>query len=133
MTDVNALGISKLDQVAIPVKDLTRAIEFYRDVLQLPHMFTVESKLSFFDCGGVRLMLTRPEKAEFDHPGSILYFKVPDIHHAHTTLVEREVRIEDPPHLIAKMGTHDLWMSFFRDSEGNMLALSSEVQSDASS
>lgn len=133
MADVNALGISKLDQVTIPVKDLTRAIEFYRDVLQLPHMFTVENKLSFFDCGGVRLMLTRPERAEFDRPGSILYFKVPDIHRAHTSLVEREVHIEDPPHLIAKMGTHDLWMSFFRDSEGNMLALSSEIQGDVNS
>jgi methylmalonyl-CoA/ethylmalonyl-CoA epimerase len=130
MTDSNTLGISKLDQVAITVKDLSRAIEFYRDVLQLPHMFTVENKLSFFDCGGVRLMLTCAEKAEFDHPGSILYFKVPDIHRAHTALVERDVRIEDPPHLIAKMGAHDLWMSFFRDSEGNMLALSSEVPSD---
>jgi len=121
------LGITKLDQIAIVVKDLARATAFYKDVLQLPHMFSVENQLAFFDCGGVRLMLSRPETPELDHPSSILYFKVPDIHQAHTALVEHDVRIEDPPHLIAKMGTYDLWMSFFRDSENNLLALSADV------
>jgi len=29
--------------------------------------------------------------------------------------------------VIAQMPSHDLWMSFFRDSEGNLLALMSEV------
>jgi methylmalonyl-CoA/ethylmalonyl-CoA epimerase len=40
---------------------------------------------------------------------------------------ESGVRFEDEPHLIAKMPAHDLWMTFFRDSEGNLLALMSEV------
>jgi predicted enzyme related to lactoylglutathione lyase len=127
MANPSTLGITKLDQIAIVVKDLARATTFYKDVLQLPHMFSVENQLAFFDCGGVRLMLSRPETPELDHPCSILYFKVPDIHQAHTALVERNVRIEDPPHLIAKMGTYDLWMSFFRDSENNLLALSADV------
>jgi catechol 2,3-dioxygenase-like lactoylglutathione lyase family enzyme len=130
MTPEIGIGITKLDQIAIVVKDLTRATAFYKDVLQLPHMFSVENQLAFFDCGGVRIMLSRPETPELDHPSSILYFKVPDIHRAHGILVEREVRIEDPPHLIAKMGTYDLWMSFFRDSENNLLALSSDVPSE---
>ena len=124
------LGITKLDQIAIGVKDLARATAFYKDVLQLPHMFSVANQLAFFDCGGVRLMLSRPETEELDHPSSILYFKVPDIHQAHTALVERDVRIEDPPHLIAKMGDYDLWMSFFRDSENNLLALSADVPAE---
>jgi methylmalonyl-CoA/ethylmalonyl-CoA epimerase len=76
-------------------------------------------------------MLSRPETPELDHPSSILYFKVPDIHRAHSLLVERNVRIEDPPHLIAKMGTYDLWMSFFRDCENNLLALSADVPVEA--
>ena len=121
------LGISKLDQVAIRVSDLARSVEFYRDVLGLPHMFTAGEKLAFFDCGGTRLMLSKPEKPEFDHPSSILYFKVPDIHNAYKALLEMKVRIEDPPHLIAKMGNYDLWMTFFRDSEDNLLALSCEI------
>src|SRR5690348_3492359 len=120
------LGIQNIGQISIIVHDLPRAIAFYRDTLGLPLLFTAPN-LAFFDCGGVRLMLSRPETPELDHPSSILYFKVPDIHQAHTALVERDVRIEDPPHLIAKMGTYDLWMSFFRDSENNLLALSADV------
>lgn len=127
MTTELTPGITRLDQIAIAVKDLPRATAFYKDVLQLPHMFSVGDQLAFFDCGGVRLMLSRPETPELDHPSSILYFKVPDIHRAHSALVKRDVRIEDPPHLIAKMGSYDLWMSFFRDTENNLLALSADV------
>lgn len=132
MDVVGKLGISKLDQVAINVHDLNRAIVFYRDVLELPHLFTAGDKLAFFDCGGTRLMLSKAEKPEFDHPASTLYFKVSDIHSAHTRLVEQKVRIEDAPHLIAKMGNFDLWMFFFRDSENNLLALSCELPASAS-
>lgn len=133
VTESSSLGISKLDQVAINVQDLSRATAFYRDVLQIPHLFTAGDNLAFFDCGGTRLMLSRPERPEFDHPGSILYFKVPDIHAAHARLVEQKVRIEDTPHIVAKMGSFDLWMFFFRDTENNLLALSCEVRSGASS
>jgi methylmalonyl-CoA/ethylmalonyl-CoA epimerase len=31
------------------------------------------------------------------------------------------------PHLVARMEDHDLWMAFFEDSEGNTMALMSEV------
>ncbi len=72
-------------------------------------------------------MLARPDKPEFDHPSSILYFNVPDISAAHREMLAAGVRFEDAPHLIAKMPTHDLWMAFFRDSEENLLALMSEV------
>ena len=121
------LEISKLGQVAIRVRDIHRATTFYRDVLGLSFLFTT-GKMSFFDCGGVRLMLTFPEKPEFDHPSSILYFAVPDIRTAHTQLLEKKVRFEDQPHMIARMPTHDLWMCFFRDSEDNFLGLMSEVK-----
>ena len=59
-------------------------------------------------------MLTPPEKPEFDHPSSILYFTVPDIASACQEMRGRGVRFEDEPHLIAKMPTHDLWMVPFR-------------------
>ena len=72
-------------------------------------------------------MLARPEKAELDHPSSILYFNVPDIRGAHRQMVAGGARFEGEPHLVAKMPAHDLWMAFFRDSEQNLLALMSEV------
>jgi predicted enzyme related to lactoylglutathione lyase len=125
MAQESTFGLSSIGQIAINVHDLQRAESFYRDVLGLKHLFAVP-KLSFFDCGGVRLMLGLPEKPEFDHPSSVLYFRVDDIHAAHGVLAERGAVFEGPPHLIAKMGTYDLWMGFFRDSEDNLLAIMSE-------
>ena len=124
---MNSIGISRLGQVAINIHDQKRATEFYRDVLGLPLLFSA-GPLTFFDCGGVRLMLSHAEKPEFDHPGSVLYFIVPDIQSAYKRMRESNVHFEDEPHLIAKMPDHDLWMVFFRDSERNLLALMSEVR-----
>jgi methylmalonyl-CoA/ethylmalonyl-CoA epimerase len=120
------LGISGLGQIAITVHNLDRATAFYRDKLGLRLLFTA-GKLAFFDCGGVRLMLDTPEKPEFDHPSSVLYFRVPDIAAVHGAMAANGVRFEDEPHVIARMPDHDLWMTFFRDSEQNLLALMSEV------
>jgi methylmalonyl-CoA/ethylmalonyl-CoA epimerase len=120
------IGISRIGQIAINAHDLDRATAFYRDKLGLPLLFAA-GKLAFFDCGGVRLMLDVAEKPEFDHLSSILYFSVPDITAAHRQMLASGVRFEDEPHVIAKMPDHDLWMTFFRDSEQNLLALMSEV------
>jgi methylmalonyl-CoA/ethylmalonyl-CoA epimerase len=121
------IGISRIGQIAMIAHDVARATAFYRDTLGLPFLFAA-GKLSFFDCGGVRLMLTEPEKPEFDHPGSILYFSVADIQAAHAAMKGKGARFEDEPHLIAKMPDHDLWMTLFRDTEGNLLGLMSEVR-----
>lgn len=126
-TTALGIGISRLGQVSVNVHNLDRAVSFYRDSLGLPLLFTT-GDLGFFNCGGVRLMLTPPEKPEFDHPGSVLYFVVPDIQAAHRQLVAKGVSFEGEPHLIAKLPDHDLWMAFFRDTEGNLLALMSEVR-----
>jgi predicted enzyme related to lactoylglutathione lyase len=122
------IGISRVGQIAINAHDVERAATFYQDVLGLKLLFKAGPGLAFFDCGGVRLMLTLPEKPEFDHPSSILYFAVPDIRAAHARMKEKGVHFEDEPHVIAKMPDHDLWMVFFRDSEGNLMGLMSEVR-----
>jgi predicted enzyme related to lactoylglutathione lyase len=73
-------------------------------------------------------MLSLPESSEFDHPASIIYFRVGDIHGAHAVLQSRGVTFKDSPHLIARLPDHDLWMAFFEDPEGNTLALMSEIR-----
>jgi methylmalonyl-CoA/ethylmalonyl-CoA epimerase len=73
-------------------------------------------------------MLDRPEKPEFDHASSILYFAVADIQGAHAAMKAKGARFEDEPHMVARMPDHDLWMTFFRDTEDNLLALMSEVK-----
>ena len=119
------MRIQRVGQIAINAKDLERATTFYRDRLGLEHLFTVP-QMSFFDCGGTRLMLGVAEKPEFDHPSSILYFVTADIESAHAALVRDGVTSEGEPHKVADLGDRDLWLAFFRDSEGNVMALMEE-------
>jgi methylmalonyl-CoA/ethylmalonyl-CoA epimerase len=121
-------GISRLGQIQIRTHDMERAAEFYEKVLGLKLLFKAPQGLAFFDCGGIRLMLDRPEKPEFDHASSILYFAVLDINAAHAGMKNKGVKFEDEPHIVARMPDHDLWMTFFRDTEDNLLALMSEVK-----
>ena len=125
---VLGIGISRLGQIQVRAHDVERAAKFYQEVLGLKLLFKAPPGLAFFDCGGVRLMIDHPEKPEFDHASSILYFAVPDIQAAHAEMKQSGVRFEDEPHMIAKMPDHDLWMTFFRDSEDNLLALMCEVK-----
>lgn len=128
MAETRTLGLAQIGQIAVNVHDLERSVVFYRDTLGMQFLFQVPN-MAFFDCDGVRLMLSIAEQPEFDHPSSIVYFKVDDLDAAFATLSRRGVVFEDKPHLIAKMPDHELWMAFFRDSEANMLALMSEVRS----
>ena len=125
------MSVRRLNHAVLYIRDVDRAVDFYRDVLELRFLFKAGEKMAFFDCGGVRLMLSLPETPEYDHPGSILYYQVADITAAHRRLAGRGVRFEGEPHLIAKLPDHDLWMAFCRDSEGNTLALMSEVRQAA--
>ena len=121
-------GLQEIGQIAVPVADLERAVAFYRDVLGMRFLFQAPPGLAFFDCGGVRLLLDVPAKTSSEVTGSIIYYKVPDIQAAYATLRERGVAFEQPPELVAKMPGHDLWMAFFRDPDGNLLALMCEIR-----
>lgn len=122
-----SFGLDQIGQIAIPVTDVERSIAFYRDVLGMRFLFQAPPGLGFFDCGGVRLMLDGPA-AEQAGNSSVLYYRVPDIQDAHTTLVDRGVEFEREPHLVAKLPDHDLWMAFFRDPDRNLVALMAEVR-----
>jgi methylmalonyl-CoA/ethylmalonyl-CoA epimerase len=119
-------SLGRIGQIALNVKDLERATAFYRDTLGMKLLFEFPG-LSFFDAGGVRLMLSKAEDPRFDHPASILYYKVNDIGGTHAILESSGVRVEEAPHLIAQMPDHDLWIGSYKDSEDNVFALMSEV------
>jgi methylmalonyl-CoA/ethylmalonyl-CoA epimerase len=121
-----SVRLSSLGQIALTVRDLDRAVAFYRDTLGVPHLFTVPPRLAFFDCDGIRLMLGLPEKDDANRHGAILYFSVRGIGAAHDALAARGVSFTDAPHLVAKMPDHELWMAFFRDPDDNVLALMEE-------
>jgi len=117
--------IVNIGQISIGTHDLPQAVAFYRDALGLDFLF--ETGPLAFMCGEIRLLLSKPESGEFDHPSSIVYFRVEDIDAARAELVERGVSFDDEPHLIARMPDHELWMTFFRDPDRNVHALMSEV------
>lgn len=114
--------ISQVDQVAVIVHDVDRAVRFYRDVLGLPFLFQAP-QMAFFQCGEVRLMLGIPSAPEFDHPASIIYYRVADIEQAHRTLAARGVEFRSAPHLVHRAADHELWMAFLVDPDRNTLAL----------
>jgi methylmalonyl-CoA/ethylmalonyl-CoA epimerase len=122
----STFGLAKIGQIYMRATDLGRAVAFYRDTLCIRFLFEVP-RMAFFDLAGIRLMLGTPEGPAHDHPGSILYFDVPDLTLAHRELGARGVVFDEGPSLIAEMPDHELWMAFFKDSEGNSLALMSEV------
>ncbi|MBV8201258.1 MAG: VOC family protein [Acidobacteria bacterium] len=118
-------GLTRIGQIAINVQDVDRATAFYRDILNMRFLFAFPG-LAFFDCGGVRLMLSRAEDPKLDHKASILYYQVADIEAVHAALAGRGVRFETGPHLVARMPNHELWLADFYDSEDNLLALMTE-------
>lgn len=121
------LALRRIGQIAIVVQDVARATRFYRDVLGMRLLFEAPPGLAFFDCGGIRLMLSVAEGPDAASASSILYYDVPDIRAAYDTLSARGVQFEDAPHLVAALADRDVWMTFLRDSERNLLPLMSEL------
>ena len=121
------MSLSTIGQISMNARNIQRATAFYKDTLGLPYLFSAGT-MAFFDCAGTRLMLGVASAPEYDHPGSILYFKVDDIRGAYESLSARGAAFKGDPHLVARMPDHELWMAFFQDSEGNTLALMAEVR-----
>ena len=122
------MNLNQIGQVALHADDLARAVAFYRDTLGMRFLFQAPPGLAFFDCGGIRLMISAVNEDIPERISSMLYYKVGDLSASYETLVSRGVKFESKPHLIAKMPDHELWMAFFRDSEKNMVGLMSEVR-----
>jgi methylmalonyl-CoA/ethylmalonyl-CoA epimerase len=119
-------SLGSIGQFAYTVSNVPRAVAFYKDALGLKLLFEAPPGLAFFDCGGIRLMLSQPE-GDFKPGGSsVMYFRISDIEGTQKTLQLRGVSFVDDPHLIARMPDHELWMCFFKDPDGHMMALMEE-------
>jgi DNA-binding CsgD family transcriptional regulator/predicted enzyme related to lactoylglutathione lyase len=120
------IPLGPIGQIARTVKDIGESQTWYSQVLKLPHLYTF-GKLAFFDCGGIRLMLTG--ETAFAPLESVLYLRVADIGATHEELTSRGVEFINAPHLIHRHpdGTEE-WMAFFKDPEGRTLAIMSQVR-----
>ncbi len=117
--------LGKIGQIAITVTDLVRAKNFYQTTLGMQFLFDA-GQLCFFQCGDVRLMIATGDPNAL-RGGTILYFKVDDIHAVHGALLDGGVEMMQAPHRIARMPDHDLWMAFLKDPDGNVIGLMSEL------
>jgi DNA-binding CsgD family transcriptional regulator/extradiol dioxygenase family protein len=120
-----ALTLGRVGQISRTVKDINQSQEWYGKVLGFTHLYTF-GDLAFFDCGGTRLMLTQQHEVA---PESVLYWRVDDIVAAHEQLRKRGIEFVNAPHMIHKHtdGTEE-WMAFFKDPEGRVLAIMSQVK-----
>jgi predicted enzyme related to lactoylglutathione lyase len=118
--------LSDIRQIAIIVSDVAKALPFYRDVLGLKFLFSPAPTLAFLSAGSVRIMLTVPQGAGTVGKNSILYFSVTDIGATHAAILARGATNERAPQLTAKMPDHELWISFVRDPDGNLVGLMEE-------
>jgi methylmalonyl-CoA/ethylmalonyl-CoA epimerase len=124
-TPASTVHFEKIGQIALSVTDISRARDFYGNTLGMRFLFDA-GNLAFYQCGDIRLMISAGDGAE-PGGGTIIYFKVEDIHTVYQTLVARGVAFVDKPHLIAKMPDHDLWMVFLKDPDGNLLGVMCEL------
>lgn len=125
------LSDASVGQLLIPVDNLERAIGFYRDTLGLRFLFSAPPQMSFFQCGETRLLVGVPEGEAAGRRGSLVYFKVQDIHAVHETLSGRGVNFLARPHAVHRAGGVELWLAEFRDPDGNALALMAETTAAA--
>jgi methylmalonyl-CoA/ethylmalonyl-CoA epimerase len=121
-----AFALGPIGQIGCAVSDVDRSEAFYGGVLGLRKLFRFGT-LSFYDCGGVRLLLDQAKDPKDANGGSPLYFRVADIALARRELEGRGVTFIDQIQLIAPMEDHDLWMSFFNDPDGHILGLMMEA------
>lgn len=120
------LNLDHIGQIGFAVSDIDRAELFYERIVGLRKLYRFDD-LVFFDCAGVRLMLGQSDDPEAVARHSALYFKCADIALAQAELERRGAVFDGAPHRVAPMEDHDLWMSFFHDPDGHVLALMCEA------
>ena len=124
-TPASTVHFEKIMQIALSVTDLPRARDFYQNTLGMRFLFET-GPMAFFQCGDIRLMISAAE-SEKPNKATLIYFKVADIQATYEALLAKGVEFSNPPHVIAKMPDHDLWLTYVKDPDGNMLGVMCEL------
>jgi methylmalonyl-CoA/ethylmalonyl-CoA epimerase len=124
-----AVSLSRIKQIAIPVNSVDDAKIFYRDTLGLRHLFDAPPALSFFDCGGVQLMLTGPaaQGKDGNQQHAVLFYDVSDIKTTHARIKALGAKSLAEPRVIARMNGREIWVGELSDGQGNVVGLMSDV------
>ena len=121
----NDAKINRIEQIHLPVRNLKKATEFYRDTLGIDFMFQA-SNMAFFGIGGVRLMIGEINSPDQGPGSSIVYFNVADVRKASAELERKGIKFVGPVETVNRTPTHDLLLRIFKDPDGNHLALMGE-------
>ncbi|HMG70086.1 MAG TPA: VOC family protein [Gemmatimonadaceae bacterium] len=129
MAPSDAVSLSRIKQIAIPVHSVDEAKAFYRDTLGLRHLFDAPPALSFFDCGGVQLMLAGPDAQgkDGDQQHAVLFYDVSDIKTTHARIKSAGAKSLEEPRIITRMNGREIWISSISDGQGNVVGLMSDV------
>ena len=122
-------ALTRIRQIALPVRDIAQAKRFYSDILGLRHLFDAPPALSFFDCGGVQLMLAGPEGQGKDgeQQHAVLFYDVSDIKATHARIKSSGAESLEEPRVIARMNGREIWISSVSDGQGNVVGLMSDT------
>ena len=126
MTDETAVHFDIIGQIALNITDLARSKDFYQNTLGMKLLFEAGA-MAFFQCGGIRFMIGTSEDSS-PRGGTLIYFKVQDIHHVCGILRDKGVAFHQRAHLVARMPDHELWIAFIKDPDENILGIMSEVR-----
>ena len=122
------LADATVAQLMIPVENFDAGVSFYRDVLGIPFLFAAPPQMAFFMCGSVRLLVGVMPAGQTPQRGSAIYFKVSDIQAVYSSLSAKGVTFVAAPHVVNRTPQSELWLSEFKDPDGNQLALMAEVE-----
>jgi methylmalonyl-CoA/ethylmalonyl-CoA epimerase len=125
----DAVTLSRIKQIAIPVDSVDEAKNFYRDTLGLRHLFDAPPALSFFDCGGVQLMLAGPgaQGKDGNQQHAVLFYDVSDIKKTHARIKASGAKSLAEPRVIARMNGREIWVCELSDGQGNVVGLMSDL------
>ncbi len=129
MAAESKVSLSKIRQVALPVRDIETARRFYRDTLGMRHLFDALPALAFFDCAGVQLMLAGPEGQGKDgaEQHGVLFYDVSNIRETHAAIESSGARTLEQPRVVTRMNGREIWVSAISDGQGNVVGLMSDV------
>jgi len=121
--------VQGMHQVALTATDLDKAARFYGDALGLELIARFDPPgLAFFKVGDVRLSIQQNKESEAG--SSVIYLKVANIDAATESLKAKGIKFEQDPELVFRdeagqfgEAGEEEWMAFFRDPDGNLLAL----------
>jgi len=108
------MQVEQVDFVSVPTRDITRAVAFYRDVLELRESAFTDGEV---EVGSLTLSFWNPEEQGEQFVANGVALRVPDVHEA----------VEDfraaGGEVIGIEDTGVCHMGFFKDPDGNVIIL----------